>query len=275
MTSTVNLYDVLNLPNDCSQKDIKRAHTKLMKRFHPDKKGGNKDMFELITHAYNRLSNPEYREQYDKIYKLSRQSGNDFVQLRENFNNYNKARKTDITLISKKDSRKQFDKFYKELDLKHNFRRNDYEDELDNPLSKRQTNERYSDMMITRETDDIEDMPDEIFDKNIPFDRGVFNEMFDKYSGGERELIPHEGNPDPWNMTDLMNSSFAPINNIEENNSTSYSSPDYSSIMKKRKKIKISKKDVRSMKGASYTTDHNKLPANYEKTLDERMNDVK
>ena len=272
MTSTVNLYDVLNLKNDCSQQDIKRAHIRLMKKYHPDKKGGNKDMFELVTHAYNRLSNIEYRAEYDKIYNLSQQSDNTFLQLRENYNNYNRARKTDITQPSKTDSIGQFNKMNKEMDLKHNFRRNDYKDEQDDPLTEKQTNEMYSDYQMARETDDIEDMPDEIFNKNN-FDNRVFNEMYDKYSGGERELIPSSSNPDPYNMTD---NNFAPINNLGElfDERSSNTSSDYSNIMKKRKRIKISKKDVRSMKGVSYTTDHNKLSKDYNKTLEERMKNI-
>ena len=166
MSSTINPYEVLGLSNTCSQEDIRRARNKLMKKYHPDKKNGDAKTCQLIMRAYNRLSNPEYRAEYDKIQNLLQQSNNNFFQLRENYRNYNKARETDITQLSKEDSNIQFNKIYKEMDSKHNFKRKTYKDELANPLNGRQTNERYNDLQTTRENDDIEDLQDEILDKN-------------------------------------------------------------------------------------------------------------
>ena len=55
--ASVNLYDVLKVENDATRKDIKSAYKLLVKEFHPDRPTGDKEMFELVTHAYNVLSN--------------------------------------------------------------------------------------------------------------------------------------------------------------------------------------------------------------------------
>ncbi|KAJ2951552.1 hypothetical protein O0L34_g13701 [Tuta absoluta] len=60
-------YDVLGLRRNCTEKDIKEAFIKLSKEFHPDR---NKDAnaqqhFVRIVEAYNTLSKPSSRSQYD------------------------------------------------------------------------------------------------------------------------------------------------------------------------------------------------------------------
>ena len=65
-----DLYDVLELSPSCSQEEIKKHYNKMVLKYHPDKKTGDKDMYELINTAYSILSNPEKRENYDKERKL-------------------------------------------------------------------------------------------------------------------------------------------------------------------------------------------------------------
>jgi DnaJ homolog subfamily A member 2 len=57
-------YQRLGLKNDCSQDDIKNAFRKLAREHHPDK-GGDKEEFQKIQEAYETLSDPEKRQQYD------------------------------------------------------------------------------------------------------------------------------------------------------------------------------------------------------------------
>ncbi|XP_061391603.1 dnaJ-like protein 60 [Musca vetustissima] len=72
------LYDVLKVRNDCSDKDIRNAYVQLSKQYHPDAKGGsskdNKDHtahFLKISEAYQTLSKPKLRREYDEILKAS------------------------------------------------------------------------------------------------------------------------------------------------------------------------------------------------------------
>lgn len=58
-------YDLLGVPKDASDADIKKAYRKLAIKHHPDK-GGDSEMFKEITHAYEVLSDSEKRSTYDQ-----------------------------------------------------------------------------------------------------------------------------------------------------------------------------------------------------------------
>ena len=65
----VNLYEVLNINIDATDIEIKKQYKKLILKYHPDK---NKDddvllTFELITLAYNVLSNKELKKLYNEL----------------------------------------------------------------------------------------------------------------------------------------------------------------------------------------------------------------
>ncbi len=62
-------YEVLQVSRDAELSTIKKQYRKLAKRFHPDKNPGDKeaeDMFKLIAEAYEVLSDPSKRREYDR-----------------------------------------------------------------------------------------------------------------------------------------------------------------------------------------------------------------
>jgi len=63
-------YQTLGVEENASPEDIKRAYRRLASQHHPDK-GGDTAKFQEIQTAYDILSNPEKRQQYD----LERQGG--------------------------------------------------------------------------------------------------------------------------------------------------------------------------------------------------------
>mmetsp|Transcript_33855 Transcript_33855/g.79135 ORF Transcript_33855/g.79135 Transcript_33855/m.79135 type:complete len:344 (-) Transcript_33855:107-1138(-) len=69
-TTEADYYEVLGVPKDASQTDIKKAYYKLSKQWHPDKNMDNREeatkKFQEISEAYQVLSDPEQREKYDK-----------------------------------------------------------------------------------------------------------------------------------------------------------------------------------------------------------------
>lgn len=62
-----DLYDILGVPKDASQTDIKKAYRRLAREHHPDVSGDpeSEARFKEITQAYEILSDPEKRQQYD------------------------------------------------------------------------------------------------------------------------------------------------------------------------------------------------------------------
>ncbi|GAB3242829.1 molecular chaperone DnaJ [Kineococcus gypseus] len=61
-------YDVLGVSRDASAEDIKRAYRKLARKLHPDVTSDPDagDRFKEVSQAYETLSNPDKRAQYDR-----------------------------------------------------------------------------------------------------------------------------------------------------------------------------------------------------------------
>jgi len=57
-------YDVLKISKTATDNEIKQAYRNLAKLHHPDK-GGDKEMFQKIQEAYDILSDPKKRHEYD------------------------------------------------------------------------------------------------------------------------------------------------------------------------------------------------------------------
>lgn len=61
----MNLYDVLGVDKDASEGEIKNSYRKKASKLHPDK-GGNKEGFQKLQHAYEVLSDRSRRKKYDE-----------------------------------------------------------------------------------------------------------------------------------------------------------------------------------------------------------------
>ena len=60
------MYDVLGLTKDATTDDIKKAYRKLAREHHPDK-GGDAEKFKKVQEAYELLSDPEKRQNFDRF----------------------------------------------------------------------------------------------------------------------------------------------------------------------------------------------------------------
>lgn len=271
--STVNLYDVLDVSPDCDIKDIKASYKKLVIEFHPDKMGGDAEMFELITHAYNILVNSSSRAEYDEIFALSKQINAGHFDLKNKSKSFYEATEKDSKLKKKDigDSKVEFKKVSEDLDRKHGYKR---DKEYEGVITDKNTKQRLRDLELAREHDDIENIQEKLFD-NGRFDISKFNAAFDVIHKGHQELIPHQGNPHAFSIGGEYGSSYSTIDNYEnlyteddDNLGTSY----FSSLKINPDKNKaVTKDDIDELIEAEYTKKHNYKDKAYTQSLEERM----
>jgi curved DNA-binding protein len=81
-----NLYDTLGVKRDASDEDIRKAYRKLARKHHPDVNPGNKsaeEKFKAISSAYEVLSDPKKRADYNEFGDAALQGGFDAAKARE------------------------------------------------------------------------------------------------------------------------------------------------------------------------------------------------
>lgn len=62
---TPSMYDILGITKDATEEEIKQAFRRRAQQTHPDKEGGSEETFKQVKEAYEVLSNPARRSNYD------------------------------------------------------------------------------------------------------------------------------------------------------------------------------------------------------------------
>ena len=71
-------YEVLGVPKNAPQDEVKKAYRKLARRYHPDKNPDDKEAeerFKEVQGAYDVLGDPEKRKQYDTFGSANGRAG--------------------------------------------------------------------------------------------------------------------------------------------------------------------------------------------------------
>src|SRR3712207_243475 len=71
MADQINYYEVLGVPREASQQEIRNAYRRLAKERHPDHSSGSAEEFSLLQEAHAVLSNRERRRQPDEALDLA------------------------------------------------------------------------------------------------------------------------------------------------------------------------------------------------------------
>ena len=106
MQATKDLYKLLGLSRGASQDEIRKAHRKLAREYHPDANPGDRsteERFKDVQQAYEILSDPHKRQEYDKKLHASSRGGSNKSRARAGGRTGGEGtRKVDLTdLLSK------------------------------------------------------------------------------------------------------------------------------------------------------------------------------
>ncbi len=71
MADQINYYEVLGVPREASQAEIRNAYRNLAKELHPDHSGGSTEEFSRLQEANAVLSDPNRRRQHDEALDLA------------------------------------------------------------------------------------------------------------------------------------------------------------------------------------------------------------
>lgn len=169
----IDLYNVLDVDIEAKSEEIKSAYLKLVKIHHPDH-GGNTEMYQRITRAYEILYNKDSRKDYDLYYlkkSMDEFAGDDLFRLKNDYKNY-------VDANTKPISEDKLNEMYADM-----FK--DKEKYIEKKIEKNELEQRINDIGLERFNEDIESNDEKIAkiisDLNSKLDKPISISEFFEY----------------------------------------------------------------------------------------------
>jgi curved DNA-binding protein CbpA len=200
----IDYYKILDIETDATIEEIKKNYIDLAKKYHPDQKNGNTDLFQMVSKAYEVLSNKETRKEYD-LYFLKKS----FIELQEDSFFSMKDQFKDFLTVNdnkKKMTKDELDKIYDDV-----FK--DREDFKEKILDTNDTTKRINDINFEREAINIESTDEQL--------KTIIEDNPDLQIGQILEYIK-ESNKNT--NTEIINNDFSTLDTLPGYFDTNYSS---------------------------------------------------
>lgn len=199
-------YEILGVEENATLEDIQMSYRKLIKKYHPDairgsvgdKSAKSENKIRNINKAYEILRNVKRRSEYDDKLKAIKK-GPDFKMMKDAFKEFTDSQPKE----TKQEAEKRFIHESEVMDQKIGYVR----DKVD-PLDFRAMEKVVSQMKITREQDDIEALPDKMFNDGEKYDVNEFNKRFEERMVKCEAMIPYQEDMDPFNKTNFGGASL-------------------------------------------------------------------
>jgi curved DNA-binding protein CbpA len=172
---SINPYEVLNVPKNFTWIELKEAYRKLAINTHPDKQGGNKDLFNIITHCFKKLGDELKRREDDRSHQDLKQQSNDFFH---KMTNEALPHPSEVLKPNEKFTNTKFNKNFEKCKL--------YDEEIEFGYGSK----------MEESTKKREDINIEKLIKKNKIDNESFNEIFNKNVPVNKELIKYR-EPEP------------------------------------------------------------------------------
>lgn len=200
MENSKTFYEILGVKPKCQLTEIKTAYRCIIKKLHPDR-NGDTNTVKLVNKAYEVLSNPETRSEYDQSLKIfSKKMKNEFETLRDESKKFYQEieeKSPEELERLKKIAEKTFEQ---EVLKKHPIIKSSGQN-----LSAHEFEKQHAKLMITREQDEIENAPqkkEELNNLNGKDFIQEFNKLFNDANVNRGNIIKYDGNINPFGALD-------------------------------------------------------------------------
>lgn len=279
----IDFYEVLGIEDrNMPISEIRKKYVKLVVKYHPDKsKDADPQIFALIQRAWDCLGNEEKRKQYD-FFLLNEQKAKkgDHNNLKKSFENFMDLKKNQtVDENTKKKAEIDFKLAYSEMDKKNKFNRKKYEEKA---LDSKEASDRFSNLMLEREQQEIEFTQSRLFPEGTKFDENTlmkFNRAFDDYKyktekKQHKDIIERSTGPSAWN-TAFNDQSFTSLDSFDNiyGNENDASGLNYGNLNEFGNEVKLDMEydEIKNMKGAEYVTHHNFKDQDYKKDIEKKL----